>query len=31
MDIAELDTKLVAAVQNDRLFGLVYKNTPGMG
>jgi hypothetical protein len=31
MDIAELDTKLVTAVQNDRLFGLVYKNTPGMG
>ena len=30
MDIAELDTKLVTAAENDRLFGLVYKTTFGM-
>jgi hypothetical protein len=31
MDIAELDTKLVTAVEDDCLFGLIYKNTSGMG
>ncbi len=31
MDIAELDTKLVTAVDNNRLFGLVYTNSSGMG
>ncbi len=25
------DTKLVTAVENNRLFGLVYKTTSGMG
>ncbi len=31
MDIAELDTKPVTAVENNCLFGLVYKSTSGMG
>jgi hypothetical protein len=31
MDIAELETKLMTAVENDGLFGLLYKNTSGMG
>ncbi len=31
MDIAELDTKLVTAVENNCLFGLVHKTTSGVG
>jgi len=31
MGTAELDTKLVTAVEDDCFFGLVHKNTFGMG
>ncbi len=31
IDIAELDTKLVTAREDQKLFGMVYKNTSGMG
>ena len=30
VDIAQLDTKLVAAKDSGKLFGIVYRNTSGM-